>query len=183
MTRAECIELVSAEILASASATPILLIDGRACSGKSTLAKELQNVLFKQGDSSPRIIHLDDLYPGWHGLAAGVDYLVRVILRPLLKTGKASWQEYDWNLGKRVTWREFSGNTPLIIEGCGAINNFTSGIATTSIWLEVPDEIRRARWIERDGNKFDEYYETWAAQELDFYAKENSASLANYSCG
>ncbi|MEY3274320.1 MAG: hypothetical protein RLZZ279_452, partial [Actinomycetota bacterium] len=44
---------------------PVLLIDGRAGSGKSTLADEVQNEFFKLGESAPRVIHLDDLYPGW----------------------------------------------------------------------------------------------------------------------
>ncbi len=39
--------------------TPIILIDGRAGSGKSTLAEKIQNDLFRQGESMPRIIHMD----------------------------------------------------------------------------------------------------------------------------
>lgn len=161
--------------------TPIILIDGRACSGKSTLAKELQNSLFLEGESLPRVIHMDDLYLGWDGLAEGVDYLKRVILSPLLTRGTANWQEYDWELGKRNSWREFSGGTPLIIEGCGAINQYTASIAQLSVWLEVPEEIRRARWVERDGNRFEDYYDMWSAQELDFIAQEHPEQLANYS--
>ncbi|MEY3662995.1 MAG: hypothetical protein RI919_511, partial [Actinomycetota bacterium] len=55
--------------------TPIVLIDGRAGSGKSTLANALQRRLFKDGETLPRLIHMDDLYPGWGGLAAGAEYL------------------------------------------------------------------------------------------------------------
>lgn len=161
--------------------TPIILIDGRACSGKSTLAKELQNSLFLEGESLPRVIHMDDLYLGWDGLAEGADYLKRVILSPLLTRGNANWQEYDWELGKRNSWREFSGGTPLIIEGCGAINKYTASIAQLSVWLEVPEEIRRARWLERDGDRFKDYYDMWSAQELDFIAQEHPEQLANYS--
>jgi uridine kinase len=160
--------------------TSIILIDGRACCGKSTYAKQLQNLLFQLGESSPRVIHMDDLYPGWDGLAQGADYLERYILTPLLNTGKASWQEYDWDLGKRNSWREFSGGTPLIIEGCGAINQYTAAVAQLSIWLEVPEQIRRERWLQRDGSKFDEFYQKWASQELDFIATHHSKDLAKY---
>ncbi len=65
--------------------TPIVLIDGRSNSGKSTFAKSLQESLFKQGESLPRVIHMDDLYPGWEGLSLGADYLNRFILEPLTK--------------------------------------------------------------------------------------------------
>lgn len=160
--------------------TPIILIDGRAGSGKSTLADQIQNELFRQGESMPRIIHMDDLYDGWHGLAAGAEYLQRFVLSPLLTKGTASWQEYNWEISARDRWREFSGGTPLIIEGCGALNQYTSSIAQLSIWLEVEEEIRRTRWQNRDGYIFDEYFETWAAQELDFIAREKSSALADF---
>ena len=68
----------------------------------------------------------------------------------------------------------------MIIEGCGSLNQYTSTIANISIWLEVDEEIRRARWQERDGNTFDEYFDIWAAQELDFIAREKSPSLADF---
>lgn len=168
------------ELQDSGVVTPIILIDGRASSGKSTLAERIQNELFRQGESMPRIVHLDDLYEGWQGLAAGVEYLQRFVLNPLLAKQTASWQEYNWGLGNRDRWREFSGGTPLIIEGCGSLNQFTSTVAHLSIWLEVDEAIRRTRWLERDGDAFNEYFEIWAAQELDFIAREKSPTLADY---
>ena len=158
--------------------SPIVLIDGRAGSGKSTVAEKLQNELFRQGESMPRIIHMDDLYEGWDGLAAGAEYLQRFILKPLADKQTATWQEYNWELGKRDRWREFSGGTPLIIEGCGAVNLFTAELASFSVWLEVSEETRRQRWQERDGSRFDEFFDNWAAQELDFYATQRSRELA-----
>ncbi|NBW73792.1 MAG: ATP-binding protein [Microbacteriaceae bacterium] len=180
LSYSEALDELTELVLASSSNTPMVLVDGRAGAGKSTFAKELQNKLFSQGDSLPRIIHLDDLYPGWDGLVAGVEYLNRMILTPLGKTGTASWQEFDWELDKRNTWREFSGGTPLIIEGCGAINSFTKQFALTSIYLEADEVTRKSRWLERDGERFMAYWEIWSAQELDFYAREKSKDLADY---
>ncbi len=168
------------ELVDTGVVTPIILIDGRAGSGKSTLAAKLQNELFKQGESMPRIIHMDDLYEGWQGLALGADYLQRIILNPFLTKKSSSWQEYNWELEQRVRWREFSGGTPLIVEGCGSLNQYTSTVANISIWLEVDEETRRRRWQERDGNTFDQYFDIWAAQELDFIAREKSPTLADY---
>lgn len=168
------------ELVDSGAVTPIILIDGRAGSGKSTLAAKLQNELFKQGESMPRVIHMDDLYEGWQGLALGADYLQRIILNPLLNKKSSSWQEYNWQLEQRERWREFSGGTPLIVEGCGSLNQYTSTVANISIWLEVDEETRRRRWQERDGDIFDKYFDIWAAQELDFIAKEKSPTLADY---
>lgn len=168
------------ELVDTGVVTPIILIDGRAGSGKSTMAAKLQNELFKQGESMPRVIHMDDLYEGWQGLALGADYLQRIILNPLLTKKSSNWQEYNWQLGQRERWREFSGGTPLIVEGCGSLNQYTSTVANISIWLEVDEETRRRRWQERDGDIFDQYFDIWAAQELDFIAKEKSPTLADY---
>jgi uridine kinase len=155
---------------------PILLIDGRAGSGKSTLADDVQNEFFKLGESAPRLIHMDDLYAGWDGLQLGVEYLQRAILNPLSKRETAHYQLFDWASGERKEWREFSGGTPLIVEGCGAINRISIGTADLSVWLEEDEQTRKQRWIEREGN--DEYWASWAAAELDFYARERSVELA-----
>lgn len=157
--------------------TPIVLIDGKSNSGKSTFANSLQENLFQQGESLPRVIHMDDLYPGWEGLSLGADYLNRFILEPLIKKETASWQQWNWAENQRGAWMEFSGGTPLIIEGCGALSDRASAVAFLRIWLEAEETVRRARWLEREGHM--EKFDMWSAQELDFYAREKSVSLAD----
>jgi uridine kinase len=161
-------------------AMPVIVIDGRAGAGKSTLALDLQNEIFRSGESMPRVIHMDDLYEGWTGLAQGADYLQRVVLGPLLSSGTSSWQEYNWEISSRDRWREFSGGTPLIVEGCGSLNRYTHTVAHVTVWLDVSVEIRKQRWLERDGHIFDEYFDSWAAQELDFIAREKSPEFAAF---
>ena len=168
------------ELVDSVVNTPIVVIDGRAGSGKSTLALALQNALFIEGETLPRLINMDDLYEGWSGLASGAEYLQRNILMPLEANKTASWQEFNWETNQRERWREFSGGTPLIIEGCGSLNRYTASIANLTVWLDVAEEIRRARWLERDGHAFDQYFDSWAAQELDFIARENSPEWASF---
>jgi adenylate kinase family enzyme len=176
------VEKLSAKILDQidrGNQTPIVLIDGRAGSGKSTFADKLQQQLFRDGESAPRVIHMDNLFEGWEGLSLGSDYLVRFILNPLSRKEVASWQDWSWVRNERSSWREFSGGTPLIVEGCGALTERSKEHAYLSIWLEASEETRRARWLERERHldKFD----FWAAQELDFYAREKSKSLADLS--
>lgn len=191
VTIAEKIAAQVLQLVDAGKSMPIVLIDGRSNSGKSTLAAAVQNLIFKDGESAPRVIHMDDLYLGWDGLQAGVDYLQRFILAPLSRHETANWQEYEWEnsgdpefsnqSGAEVTrtgpWREFSGGTPLIIEGCGSLNQQSAPLADIGVWLEVPQEIRHARWLEREGSN--EHWAEWAAQEEVFYAREKSAELAN----
>jgi len=183
----ELAEKIAAQVLElvdRGNSMPIVLIDGRSNSGKSTLAGEVQNLIFKNGESAPRVVHMDDLYLGWNGLQAGADYLNRFILKPLSDSYIAQWREFDWaNPGepgyeaRNGEWREFAGGTPLIIEGCGALNQLSAQVANIKIWLEVPQEIRHQRWLEREGSS--EHWAEWAAQEEEFYAREKSSELAD----
>jgi uridine kinase len=165
------------ELIDRGNQTPIVIIDGRAGSGKSTFAETLQQQLFRDGESAPRVIHMDNIFEGWEGLALGSDYLVRFILQPLARRETASWQDWSWVKNQRSSWREFSGGTPLIVEGCGSLSERSKEHADIAVWLEASEETRRERWIQRERHldKFD----FWAAQELDFYAREKSQSLAD----
>jgi uridine kinase len=167
------------ELVDEGVVTPIVLIDGRAGSGKSTLATLFQNELFRAGESAPRVVHMDDLYDGWDGLQAGVDYLQRMIISPVANRKKASWQEFDWALGVRGRWREFEGQTPLIVEGCGSLARLAAEGSHIKVWVEAPDEVRYQRWLEREGSE--ENFGRWAAQEVEFYARERSTELAEFT--
>ncbi len=172
--------------LVDKSPTPIIVIDGRAASGKSSLAAALKNVLFKELEQAPRVVHMDDLYPGWEGLQLGSFYLNQQILQPLSLGKAAHWQLWDWELNQRGRgdepgngWREFEGGTPLIIEGCGALSRVSSELADFRIWIEADQQLRHQRWLERDGEKFNEFWNIWAAQEDEFYQQEKSRQLAD----
>jgi uridine kinase len=174
------IEKISSQVLElidRGNQTPIVLIDGKAGSGKSTFAESLQQQLFRDGESAPRVIHMDNIFEGWDGLALGSDYMVRFILQPLARRETASWQDWSWVKNQRSSWREFSGGTPLIVEGCGSLTERSKEHADISIWLEANEETRRERWIQRERHL--EKFDFWAAQELDFYAREKSQSLAD----
>mgnify|MGYP000272887441 CR=1 FL=1 len=187
------IELITDQILElveAGSQTPIVLIDGRTGSGKTTFAAELQNRIFQKGESAPRVIHMDDLYEGWDGLQAGVDYLIRQILNPLARREGASWQEYDWTasdpstpekVGARTgTWREFRGGTPLIIEGVGSLSRIAAEQADITVWLEADQKLRQDRIAARnaEGDGDGSWFAMWTAQEADFYAREKSEEIA-----
>ncbi len=170
------------ELIDSGTPTPIILVDGRTGSGKTTFATDLQNRLFQKGESAPRVIHMDDLYEGWDGLQAGVDYLIRQILSPLGRREGASWQEYDWAAGERSgTWREFRGGTPLIIEGVGSLSRIAAEQADVTVWLEADQAVRQARIAARnaEGDGDGSWFAMWTAQEADFYAREKSEEIAH----
>src|SRR4051794_34095510 len=74
--------------------TPVILIDGPSGAGKSSLADRLLAAWPAEG--RPRLVRMDDLYPGWDGLDAGSAALGRDLLEPLRTSGTGSWERWDW---------------------------------------------------------------------------------------
>jgi len=151
------------------SPLPLLLIDGRAGSGKTTLAAYLAQL------TGAQLVHMDDLTPGWSGLAQS-----SVALHQLLTTSEA--KRYDWHLGELNGTIQVDLGTPLIVEGCGSITRDTIRFAQQSVWMECPIEIRQQRAIDRDGDMFSEFWEHWAAQELDHLNNHQPNLLAAMVC-
>ena len=135
---------------------PVVTIDGYSGSGKSTLAAALARLV-----NGWQVLHLDDWYPGWDGLAAGAQIARRIAAD--LRGGRASsYEAWDWEAGA-------TGETtrvplaPTIIEGCGAIE----AEADLAIWIADPGEgERRSRALARDGQTYAPHWRRWADQDL-----------------
>jgi uridine kinase len=173
--------------LADQIPTPIVLIDGRAGAGKSSFAEQLCNNLFRELESSPRLVTMEDLYEGWVGLEAGSLYLLKSILTPLHQGLEANWQVWDWGKSVRGNdgepgngWRSFAGGNVLIIEGCGSISSETALLANLRVWIESPEAVRRVRYSQRDGGKFDDQWLKWTSQEDQFIQIHKPKELVDW---
>lgn len=176
--------LARIEVLREQQHTVVVLIDGHAGSGKSTLTKLLSNLLFKQFEQAPHVIHMDHLYPGWEGLGEGSLYLLEQVLTPLRNNQTASWQVWNWARGRRGAndpgngWRSFEGGNVLLVDGCGSISRASSELADLRIWVESPFEVRKARFLARDSGRFASHFDNWSMQEQEFYQAEHSKELS-----
>ena len=135
---------------------PVVTIDGYSGAGKSTLAAALASLV-----NGWQVLHLDDWYPGWDGLAAGAR-IARRIAADLREGRASSYEAWDWEAGA-------TGETtrvplaPTIIEGCGAIE----AEADIAIWIADPGEDeRRSRALARDGQTYAPHWRRWADQDL-----------------
>ena len=137
-------------------AVPVVTIDGYSGSGKSTLAAAIARLV-----SDWQVLHLDDWYPGWDGLAAGADIARRIAAD--LRAGRASsYEAWDWENGTTGATIRVP-LSPTIIEGCGAIE----AEADLTIWIADPGEDeRRSRALARDGQTYAPHWRRWAEQDL-----------------
>lgn len=155
-----------------------ILIDGRSGSGKSTLATRLV-ALAAATDVTVDCIRLDDIYPGWGGLAEASRVVAEDLLRPLHERGRGSWQRYDWQAAAATRTHRVDADQSLVIEGIGALSRASAPLATYRVWVSADAEQRRRRALSRDGDLYRPHWDEWAAQEDLFIAAHDPRTLAD----
>jgi len=167
------------DLIARASARaehPIVLIDGPSGAGKSTFADAL---VAAWPDRPPRLVRMDDLYPGWEGLETASIQLADELLVPLRTEGAGRWRRWDWATSEPAEWHRVTAGHPLIIEGCGCLSRHAAPLADLRIWLTAADDVRKRRALSRDGGGFDAHWDTWQRQWERFVGREAPATLAD----
>ncbi len=149
----------------------IIAIDGRSGAGKTTLAVELAARLRTHHRVS--LFHLEDIYPGWNGLAAGIERYVSTVLAPLSRGEAATWVSWDWTKHYDGEPRVTLPAEIVIVEGVGAAAVEARSLLSAVIWAEAPDEVRRTRALDRDGETYQPYWDQWAAQEEEWLAGDD----------
>lgn len=149
----------------------VVLIDGGAGSGKTTLGIQLRD----SWRGPVHLVSLDDVYPGWSGLADGSRAVHTTILRGL----RPGYRRWDWALGARAEWVPLDPDRALIIEGCGALTPHSSALATLRIWCHLDADTRRDRAIARDGDTLARHWDDWAAQEAEHWRRHRPWELAD----
>lgn len=155
-----------------------ILIDGRSGSGKSTLATRLVDLAAASG-VAVTCIRLDDIYPGWGGLAAASRIVAEDLLRPLHELGRGSWRQHDWQAERAGDTHVVDAKQTLVIEGIGALSRGSAPLATYRIWVDADTEVRRRQALSRDGDLYRPHWDEWAAQEELFIAQHQPQTLAD----
>lgn len=151
-------------------------VDGPSGSGKSTLAGLIADAL-----GAP-LIQIDG-FVSWPDFAGWWPRFESQVLEPLLAGEAAHWQVRDWagdefgtSLGE---WRNQPWAPIVVIEGVTCCRASASGALALAIWVEAPAEIRLERGIARDGDSHRHLWETWMAEEDEFFRADGTRHRAD----
>ena len=175
--RARLADAVRAAVANAHDHAPVVLIDGPSGAGKSSLADDLLSAWPAEG--TPRLVRMDDLYPGWDGLDAGSTALGRELLEPLRRTGSGRWQRWDWAQDRPADWVEVHGREPVIVEGCGTLARANVAAADLALWLDADDTLRKRRALDRDGATFAQNWDRWQAEFDAYLLRERPRAAAS----
>ncbi|WP_299036542.1 hypothetical protein [uncultured Pseudokineococcus sp.] len=154
-----------------------MVVEGRSGAGKTTLAAALGR------DLGAPVLRMDDLYPGWDGLAAASARLARDVLPGWRRGRPVRARRWDWALGRWSVDVADDVVVPacplLVVEGVGAGVLDAAAAPDVLVWVEAPDDVRRRRALVRDGDAYAPHWDRWAAQEAEHLAACDPRSRAD----
>jgi uridine kinase len=157
---------------ATLGAGRLVCVDGPAGSGKTTLAAALA------ARTGAVVVHTDDLMEGWRGLGA-VARELGGLLGQLAEGRPGSYRRYDWHQGRYDGTVEVSPARWLVVEGVGSGGTAIAAYVTVLAWVEVGDELRLARGIERDGAAMEPHWRQFMLDERALFARDRTRERAD----
>lgn len=138
---------VVAGLVATAPAGPagnrLVTVDGFSGAGKSTRARELADRL-----AAP-LLEVEDLCPGWDGLARVPALARRGIGDPLAAGTTLRWTSWDWVHDRPGPERTLAPAPVVVLEGCGSGAAELAPVTALAIWVDAPADERERRLRDR----------------------------------
>lgn len=157
--------------------THLVCVDGPAGSGKTTLAAAVRRSL--PPTRSVRVVHLDDLYPGWDGLAAGVEHVAEHVVGALAAGRPPRYRRWDWHADGPGPWVDVPVTDVLVLEGVGAGADAYADRTSVLVWVEADRPVRLARGLARDGVATREQFERWVREEAAYLDAQGTRDRAD----
>jgi uridine kinase len=166
---------------ATLGAGRLVCIDGPAGAGKTTLAAEVEAAV--PDGLSCRVLHMDDVYPGWEGLADGVATVAAGVIEPLRRGEPGGYRRYDWVAGSLAERVDVPPVDLLLVEGVGSGGRAYNDVITTLVWVDAPRTTWLARGLARDGESMRERWLAWMVDEESWFARERTRERADLLLG
>ncbi|NYF99575.1 hypothetical protein [Janibacter cremeus] len=151
----------------------VIGVDGRSGAGKTSLAHQVATAW-----SAP-VVSMDEIYPGWDGLAEGAAILLSHVLIPLSRGRNVAVPTWDWVRDAPGAPRRLEVGDRLVVEGCGSTVGPAADLIGTLVWLDGHESVRRERAIVRDGEVFAAHWDMWAQQEARLFGADRTRERAD----
>ncbi|MDO5736829.1 MAG: 4-amino-4-deoxy-L-arabinose transferase [Propionibacteriaceae bacterium] len=179
MTAIERLLTHATSTMAAPGVSRVVAVDGPSGAGKTTFAEQVADELVRRTGMRPQVVHMDDIFPGWDGLADAVDLVAGQVLEPLSKGESGRFRRWDWAQGTRAEWVEVPVADWIVLEGVGCGSRRCRSHLAALAWVEADKAVRMARGIERDGEAFRPHWQRWAVQEQALFAAEDTRGHAD----
>jgi uridine kinase len=165
--RAEAVDAVVQMAADRPAQTLFVGIDGRAGSGKTTLADAIAAAV-----PGAVVVHVDDfagpLVPEWDW-----GRLREQVLSPLLAGRPGRYQRWEWNRDEGAEWHDVPAGRLVVIEGVSSTRREVGAPWACQIWVDAPREIRLERAVERDGDAMLSHWtDVWLPSEEAYIERE-----------
>jgi uridine kinase len=162
-------------------------VDGPAGSGKTTLAAALargfRDALRGPGEPASvahvRVIHMDNVFEGWAGLAAGMATVAASVVEPLSAGEPGRYRRYDWHREAFAEERVVPPCDVLVVEGVGSGGSSYDDAITCLVWVDTPPGVRLDRGLARDGRDQLAYWRAWQRREAEMFTRERTRERAD----
>lgn len=152
--------------------TTVVAVDGPSGAGKTSLVAGLAE------QTGARVLHLEDLYPGWHGLTS-TPAIVAGVLDVVAVDGIGSARRWDWDRGLPGSQIHVPPTRLLLLDGVGSGAAVLRPYLSLLVWVEAPVAVRKERALARDGGSYAPFWDMWAAQEAEHFAAEGTRRHAD----
>lgn len=170
-------ELVELAVRRVPQGPRMVAIDGAAGSGKTSIAAHLAGML--GGQQYCVVVHMDDVYAGWDGLAGAPSLLEEQVLAPLGRGEPGRFHRWDWHQRRRGDEVVVPRRDWVIVEGVGSGSRICRPHLAALLFLEADEVVRKERGVERDGESFLSLWDGWARQEAALFSAEQTRRHAD----
>jgi uridine kinase len=153
--------------------TTVVAIDGPSGSGKTRLSGDLADLF------GAAVLHLEDLYPGWNGLAATPPLVARSVLDAIAVGRVGAVPRWDWKAHRPGPLLHIPPAPLLILDGVGSGAAVIRPFLSALIWVEAALDVRKERALARDGDVYAPFWDTWAVQERAHFATDETRRHAD----
>ncbi len=125
------------------------------------------------------VLRVDELVPGWRGLAAMPPMVARDLLAPLALGTTPAVRLWNWEDDRPGDLLTVRPGPYLVLDGCGSGSRVIRPYLSMLVWIDAPEDVRRARAMARDGKVYKPWWDIWAAQERALFAAEQTMAAAD----